>query len=455
VPDALSPAPLPPVLRSTLQQALGSRHDDSRWVLGFSGGLDSTALLLALQAYRREQPHAPDLLALHVNHGLHADADAWAAHCQRLCARLQLPLLLRRVYPERSGQGPEAAARAARYAVFAGLLRRGDCLLLGHHLDDQIETFLLRLLRGAGPAALAGMPARRPLGDAQLLRPVLGLPRALLRDYVQACGVSWLDDPSNADTRIDRNYLRHTVMPLLEMRWPGYRGPAAAALADLAEQSAALQRLEPDPPGCSTLYGDPGLALPPLLLGSRPVAARALRQWLALQHCAMPGREQLLEFLAQLSAPADRAPSLRGAGWCLQRFGPGVFLLPAPLAQWQPPQHNLAFSAEDESLDLGAAGRVQLRRRAGVPGALARSSVWLCFRAGGERIRLHSGGASVALKQLLHSSGVPPWWRRCLPLLCDAQGVLAVGERWVAARSPWRLCWQRSPWPSASSGAAD
>jgi tRNA(Ile)-lysidine synthase len=423
--------------------------------VAYSGGLDSTALLQAAQAYAATLDRAPRLAALHVHHGLHEQADAWAAQCARRCEQLGVPLQIHRVQVRVTGEGPEAAARAARYRVFSEAIGPGDFLLLGHHLDDQIETFLLRLLRGAGPPALAGMPARRPLGGGELLRPFLHLPRSALRDYASARGADWLEDPANADARFDRSYLRQQVMPLLAARWPGYRAPVAGALVDLAEQSAALAQLEPAPPACSTLCGDPGLPCAALLAHGQGAAARLLRRWLQLQGCTPPARAPLLSFLSQLHSPPDRAPQLDGPGWSLRRFGPGVFLLP-------PDQRPGAPAPPERIIEPGAAlhvpgvGQVQLcARAAAAPPAVAGAALRLCFRTGGERIRLQPGGPSRAVKQLLQDAGVPPWWRSRIPLLCAGEEVLAVGERWVAAHSRWSLRWRRAPWQAPTDAVPD
>ncbi|MCB1676716.1 MAG: tRNA lysidine(34) synthetase TilS, partial [Halioglobus sp.] len=174
------------------------------WYVGYSGGLDSTVLLHLLQQWRTANPRSPALTAIHVNHCLQSGADAWQAHCEHLCRELGVPLVSR-AEPVRAGaQGIEAAARAVRYRIFERQLQAGAVLFLAHHLDDQVETFFLRLLRGAGLQGLAAMPARRSLGGGLLARPLLQRPRSQLEDYAREHQLRWVEDPSNTDTALDR-----------------------------------------------------------------------------------------------------------------------------------------------------------------------------------------------------------------------------------------------------------
>src|SRR6185312_11696975 len=179
------------------------------------------------------------LRALHVDHGLHADSARWAAHCRAFCDALAVTCEVLPVQVTHDkGIGPEAAARDARHAALADHLHDGEWLLFGHHRDDQVETVLLKLLRGAGPEGLGGMRTRRPFGRGQLWRPLLALPRTQLREYVDAHRLDCIDDPSNADTRLARNRLRHDILPQLLQHWPQAR--------DAILHSAALSRAAAD-----------------------------------------------------------------------------------------------------------------------------------------------------------------------------------------------------------------
>src|SRR3990167_11163376 len=277
-------------------------------LVGLSGGVDSTVLLHAL-ATARTEPNA-GLRALHVHHGLHADADQWSEHCLRLCASLGVPCIIERVRVRRdSGHGMEGAARDARYAAFAQHLRAGESLVLAHHQDDQAETVLLRLLRGSGSEGLAAMRRQRSFADGVLLRPLLGLARPQLLAYANSHGLTWCDDPSNEDDGPDRNFLRRQVMPLLRQRWPQATGALAQSAALLADDSRLLgeeadRRLED-----KIDRDDPTVLRIPALLQLDPAwRSRALQRWLDKQHLP-PLRRRAYALIAEqlLSGSADNA----------------------------------------------------------------------------------------------------------------------------------------------------
>ena len=242
--------------RDALLQALNALTEDAdsprRYVIGFSGGLDSTVLLHALAETAAE--HKTPLLAVHVDHGMQSESAGWAEQCRVTAEQYGVEFRSQRVAVDLgSGKGPEAAARTARYAALCQLMSPGDWLLSAHHEDDQAETLLLNLLRGSGPAGLAGIAAIRRLEPGWLARPLLAFPRAALEQYAAKHGLSWIEDPSNAERILDRNYLRHEVLPLLEVRWPGasqrlnrssrIAADAAGLLDDLAKANQSSPKV--------------------------------------------------------------------------------------------------------------------------------------------------------------------------------------------------------------------
>ena len=211
----------------------------TRYWLAYSGGLDSHALLHAMHGLRAQQ-RGIILCAVHVHHGLRPEADQWAAHCMSVCAALEIPCQVLHVQARpAAGESPEDAARCARYQALRDVIGAGDCLLTAHHQDDQAETLLLQLLRGAGVAGLAGMPACAAFGTGLLARPLLSHSRAELRAYAERHGLHWVEDGSNAETGYDRNYLRHEILPRLRARWPA----TAAVLTRSAGHCAAATDL--------------------------------------------------------------------------------------------------------------------------------------------------------------------------------------------------------------------
>ncbi|WOJ94601.1 tRNA lysidine(34) synthetase TilS [Congregibacter variabilis] len=399
--------------------------------VAFSGGLDSTVLLHGVKA-----AFAGPVIALHANHGLNRDADRWANQCAELCSRWNIPFSSTRLELHESGHGVEAAARTARYRWFESCIEPGAVLLMAHHQDDQAETLLLRLLRGAGPQGLVSIPVARPLGHGSLLRPLLDLPRSDLQAYAMDHDLVWIDDPSNADTRFDRNYLRQEIMPLLAKRWPGYRSTLSRAATQLRELSEHLPG-----PVMKTVYGslgDPGFAIDDLPR-EPALAALALRQWLKERSLLAPPAARLLEFLRQMREGAGA--QLCGSDWTIERYRDAVYLHPRQL---DPASKTRAIQL-GETLSWPGMGKLTLM---GAEGELL-PDLSLCTRRGGERLALASGHHKD-LKTVFQEQAVPPWWRNCLPLLVQNS---AAGEELLAVahllRSPRavslgvELVWER------------
>ncbi len=442
---------------TALDTALGPLLEAPRWCIAFSGGLDSTVLLHLLLRWCAAHPEAPGLQALHVDHGLQAASGRWSGHCAGVAREWGVPCDLLRAQVEPAGLGLEAAAREARYQCLGAALQPGDILFTGHHLDDQVETFFLRLLRGAGLQGLAAMPPTRPLGLGLLVRPLLAYSRSSLEAYAREHGLGWVDDPSNTDRSLDRNYLRHEVLPLLEQRWPGYRRTVARAAGHLAEVSRTLGAADGEAQSCASPMGDPGLALSALTCEDAALAARRLREFLRSQALAAPAQAALDEFLRQLrDSRGDAAPKLETGSYRLQRFREGVYLLPE---SGGPPAQPLALGP-GQSIELPGIGRVALEPATGPGLAFAPGEVpQLAWRRGGEHCRLAGRNHGVSLKQLLQEAGLPPWWRERVPLLYMGGELVAVGAlgacagpRWSAGGEPGQTRWQLVWEPAARSG---
>jgi tRNA(Ile)-lysidine synthase len=433
------------VTDSTLELALRPLAGQNVLV-GLSGGLDSTVLLHALATSANSRPAS--LRAVHVHHGLHADAYLWEQHCRRLCGELGVPLVVERVQVVRnSGKGLEASAREARYHAFDRHLGDGERLVLAHHQDDQAETVLLRLLRAAGGDGLAAMRPSRNFGRGSLVRPLLELSRAQLLHYAEANGLGWMEDSSNLDENMDRNFLRHRVLPALRERWPHAGAALARSAALLAEDGQLLgeearKRLrEVRGPEPTTLQAN---ALREL---ERPWRARVLRQWLAeLRLPVLPGNALAIIDSDLLGAESDSSAEYRWAGVVLRRWrgwlhvetqrgtlpadwrypwdGHGSLLLPTSdlLFFARPGQEPQEFSVEGAAVWEALAGE-------------AFGSFVVSARHGGERITLPGRKHSHALKQCLQDAGVPPWQRERLPLLLAADDdLLAAGDVLISAR---------------------
>lgn len=404
------------------------------WV-ALSGGLDSTALLHAMAQRWRD---TGQLRAIHVHHGLQDQADDWAAHCARLCAQLQVPLEIVRVQVDRSGgAGLEAAARHARHAAFAQVMQAGQVLVTAHHQDDQAETFLLRALRASGPDGLAAMRPWRAFASGWLWRPWLALPRSAIAAYARQHALHWVEDASNADTTLDRNFLRHQVLPLLQARWP-HAASALARSAALSAQASALLQGQDQAALEQARTADPAVLSVPALQALPPaLRARVVRSWIqahGLPPLPARGLARLEDTL--LTARADAQAQFDWNGACLRRWRDQLHA--GPLTPPLPADWEVRWDGRAPLL-LADGGRLQL-----VGHAVFDPALRVTARHGGERIRLPGRSHSHALKHVLQSLDLPPWQRRHLPLLRDQAGqVLAAGDRihsadfaaWLRARA--------------------
>ena len=418
----------------------------------FSGGLDSTVLLHALAQSTAARTRG--LRAVHIDHGLQYESADWSRHCRRFAASLGVELIVREVRVARGrGLGLEASARRARYGEIETLLGPGEVLALAHHRDDQAETVLLKLLRGAGPEGIGAMRPLRKLGRGLAWRPLLGLPRAALREYVEHNELDWIRDPSNTDSAIDRNYLRMRVMPHIIARWPEAESSIAQsaawarAAAEFIDEEAerALTRVQGSNP--STLLFRDWLALPAALRD--PV----LRRWLRGLDLPEPTHYQAAELVRQLGeAGEDRQPCVRWPGTEVRRYRDLLHALP-PL-QLPPFDWVADFDGDELSLpvNLGTLRLVASEPRLGLAPRLQ-----VRFRRGGESLRLATGGRTRELRDLFQEAGIPPWQRGRLPLVFEQDGaLLAVADLWLSEAGAHLLETRgaRLEWISAAASAA-
>ncbi len=395
------------------------------WLIACSGGLDSTVLLHAMAALRDRQV-AP-LRAVHVHHGLQAGADAWEAHVRNTCDTLGIPLeVIRLDLDVPPGESLEAVARSARYRAIAGVLRPGEMLLLAQHRDDQAETLLLQLLRGAGVAGLAGMPRCRRWASGWQARPLLDFSRAALRQWAEAQGLEWIEDPSNADPRFDRNFLRHRVLPLLRERWPGADKALARSAALLGETRHLLDDCVAEAlAGCRTGSGLSVAALRELAV---PMRAEVVRAWLRDGGWPLPDQGRLQTIQRQLiEGAAGTAPQVAWAGMSLRRYRECLYAVPDPLPA--PPTGERAWPAP-MPLELGPGqGRLlALPAERGIP------VHW--WEAGRVRVRWGVSGwrccppgrrGHRSARKLYQELGVPAWVRPHVPLVFVEERLVAVG----------------------------
>jgi len=375
---------------------------------------------------------AAEVRAVHINHGLHGDADAWAGHCRSACGELAVACVLLEVEAgAAAGESPEAAARRARYEALASVMSPGDVMLTAHHQDDQAETVLLHLLRGSGPHGLAAMGAWRAFGPGWLGRPLLELPRATLRAYAESHGLHWVDDPSNREDRFERNFLRNEVVPTLKMRWPSltrvlaraarHQADAARLMDDLADMD--LERAAGPTPDT--------LSVARLEALSAERQSNALRRWFRGLGLPLPTTSQLHHVVCDvLGAAEDGMPRVGWEGAEVRRYRGLVYAM-VPLGRVDPTLFLTWQPREPLSLPLGELVAEPVTGRGLRAGCVDDGGLVVRFRQGGERCLLPGRVHSQSLKKLLQDRGLPPWLRKRLPLLYLDGQLAAVGDLWV------------------------
>jgi tRNA(Ile)-lysidine synthase len=439
----------PERLRAILERGLQEAGvTPAGYCIALSGGLDSTVLSAALAISGAR--HGLSLRAIHVDHGLHPDSAQWSAHCRLLAERLGVPCEIVAVDARpAAGESPEAAARAARYDALAARLQPHEVLLTAHHGDDQLETVLLQWLRGGGLSAVAGMRPLMPFAAGWLARPLLGFKRADLEAWARAQGLAWLEDPSNADPRFDRNYLRLEILPRLRARWPA----AAVTVARVAEQAAETLDVaaEVSAADLATLVEGETLLLE--RLESLPVARQrlALRAWLRLRAVAVPPAATL-EALRRdmLRADDDRMPVTRWPGAVVRRYRGRLYAAEndAP-ADWHPGHWSVG-----EPFGLGTDGRLELVAATGVGLSRERlaDGLEVAPRPEGGAFRPAGHPHHREVRKWLQEHGVLPWRRAALPFVRAGGEIVAIGDLAyggaLAAASgepSWRVVWHDRP----------
>ena len=430
-------------LGGTLAELPGSPR---KIAVAFSGGLDSTVLLAAIC---RLTPR-PEVRALHIDHGLHPDSGAWEGHCKALAASLGVGFgSLRCPVEPVQGESLEARARAVRYRALAELLAPGEILVTAHHADDQLETLMLRLMRGTGVKGLRGIAPLQPFGAGFLARPLLAISREDILAAAREWDLEWIEDPSNRDTRFDRNYVRAELIPRITKRWPAAARTVGRAAGQMAEAQQIL-----DEAALADAPGDPDRIDCTLLRDLSPVRRRnVLRHALVRLGLPIPDTRQLDELLRALEVRRRDARSrVRWPGGEGRIYRDRLYLLePLPAASPQ------GYSGEVSPARpwCGPEGSIRLvsGTDGGLPANWAEDGFQVRFRRGGERFRPRGRPHTRPLKKWLQEAGVPPWLRARIPLLYREDALVAVGDLWVAHaaaeradnRTGWQVQWTDHP----------
>ena len=402
----------------------------NRVFIAYSGGLDSH-VLLHLCASLESLQHK--ITAVYVHHGLQSDADGWHVHCAETAEQLEIEFLGLRVNATaKTGESPEEAARHARYAALSGLLEEDDVVLTGQHREDQLETVLLQLFRGAGVQGLSGMPLQMSCGKGKLVRPLLNVSQQALRDYAQRHALTWVEDQSNLDNDYDRNFLRNLVVPLLKERWPAIDKTVSRSARLCAETYTLVSTVVDDLFQQVFDRKDQTIVINSLQEFDRFSRQLVIRRWFQEFKLRMPA-ESVVEriYTEVVGARIDRDPKLQEQGYFIRRYRDKLYLLQETAAIDTGEQ--FIWPSRQGVLKLAGNGSLQvLEAASGIDAHIWRDAhVTVAYRQGGESLRLHGRKGSHSLKKLFQEAGIPPWERDNIPLVFIDGQLAAVGGMYL------------------------
>lgn len=410
----------------TVLQQIANQH---RFIIALSGGLDSIVLLHAMVQWR----HFNSLLqlrAVHVNHGFSTNADDWQRQCHAICQQLNVEYIGRKIQVvHKPGESLEEEARQLRYQIFAELLQENECLLTAHTQNDQAETLLLQLLRGAGPKGLSAMPVKKRLANGFLLRPLLNFTRQELTQYARAYQLAWIEDESNFNLRFDRNYLRHQIIPLLQARWPGLLGNFSRSAAHCMETVLLLNELAMMDFIELQTSDEWVLNIEPLLLLSHARQRNVLRYWFQQLNITPPNTKKMYQLQKDLLLSSkDTTPCLRWDDVEMRRYRNRLYVLSQYDCGNTPVE--IRWNLQEPIILPNKLGRlvVEKTQGSGITPTINCSSITIRFRQGGEKCRPLGRKHTHVLKKLFQEWGVPPWQRNQVPLIyCGDELVAVVG----------------------------
>ncbi|MGZ5008742.1 MAG: tRNA lysidine(34) synthetase TilS [Methylobacter sp.] len=411
---------------------LGFGGQQRKFYIGYSGGVDSHVLLHCCASLTELKNK---LTAVYIHHGLQAEADAWAGHCEKTAKALGAGFIALRVNASAMpGESPEEAARNARYEAFKALIRCDDVLLLAQHREDQLETVLLQLFRGSGLRGLSGMPEQTAFGAGVMLRPLLHTSKQAISDYADRHQLNWVEDPSNQSNDYDRNFLRNTVVPLLKQRWPAIDKTVSRSAKHCAEAQVLVDEVADELFDAVFDPADKTLGISRLLEHHCHSQHLIIRHWFRSLGLKMPTQAMVGRILTEVVAAAGhRDPVLSGPGYSIRRYRDKLYCL-----AYQPEK------SEAQSI-IWPAGQTSIRITEGrilsyVPSSTGISreqwrnaKVEIRFRRGGEKIRLPGREGHHSLKNLFQEAGIPPWERDVMPLIYLDDKLAAISDIWIDA----------------------
>jgi len=412
--------------------------EKSNYVVAYSGGVDSHVLLHLCKQLNLL------IRAVHIHHGLQDCADEWVKHCQNTCKAMDVDLDV--IYVDASkkkGESPEETARKVRYQALQQCLLANEVLLTAQHQDDQAETLLLQLFRSANSAGLAGMPATRTMGEHVHLRPLLSFCRSEIEHFAKQNSLNWVEDPSNLDTAMERNFIRKNILPSLVERWPEVKlqlstvASLQASNLNVLEDMAAIDLANalsvPTQSNVTVFEVVSMLSLDKLKLLSSSRLLNLLRYWIIKTLSIKPTKNLLEEIECSLiNTKQDANPDIVYSGFAFRKFQENLYLIKSNFVSvnlkkldWQPtddlnlPELNIRLTSKPSKSHA-------------LSNTLLTEFLQVRFRKGGEKFHPAGRQHSQSLKKLFQEGNIPPWERDVIPLVYYGDKLIAVGELWVS-----------------------
>ncbi|MBE0468585.1 MAG: tRNA lysidine(34) synthetase TilS [Methyloprofundus sp.] len=400
-------------------------------IVGYSGGIDSHVLLHLLASIPEFKNN---ITAVYVHHGLQACADNWAVHCQSCAEMLGVKFKVLKVNARAvAGESPEEAARNARYQAFKAILKENDVLLFAQHRNDQLETVLLQLFRGAGLKGLSGMPTETAFAAGVLLRPLLAVSQEDITQYALQHQLQWIEDPSNQDTQFDRNFLRHQVMPLLAQRWPSLDKTVARVAGHCAEAQTILSVSAKEQ--MLMLYDQQQrcLLISGLLEHDTLMQQWIVRAWLDYLGARMPSVKVMQAIFRDILAARQAAnPIVWHDGYAIQRYRDGLYFVAAQAAFDVSQVFSWADTAQPLPLNNNGLLLASIAQQGIARKLWQQGSVQIKYRQGGEKIVLPNRSGRHSLKKLYQEAGIAPWLRERMPVIYIDSQLAAIADLWVS-----------------------
>jgi tRNA(Ile)-lysidine synthase len=420
-----------PLSAAFIESILNQHKQFSHIYVGYSGGIDSHVLLDLCASI---PSLSGKITAVHVHHGLQEEADSWVEHCKKTAENLNVDFIMLPVYADANpGESPEEAARNARYAAFKTLVNVDEALMLAQHREDQLETVLLQLFRGAGLRGLSGIPETSFFGQGLMLRPLLNITKLEINEYAKTHELQWIEDPSNQQNDYDRNFLRNVIVPLIKQRWESCDKTVSRSAKHCAEAQVIVSAVADELFYPVFSRANKTLCVTQLQAHKSPRQQLIIRHWFQNLNLRMPAQAFVERIQTEvIAAREDSDPILVGQGFLIRRYRDRLYCLkqieqelPQDLI-WSNQQTFLECSTHRKLFYVSSSAGILFEQ-------WQKAKVTVKFRSGGEKIRLPNRNEHHTLKNLFQEAGIPPWEREIIPLIYLNNKLAAIGELWISA----------------------